>query len=242
MTNYQLTGQGKLIFLLHGWGDSSKGLADLSQALAKNYRVLSVDLPGFGGTQNPKEVWGLDNYSEFIASCFTKLDLKQPYAVIGHSNGGAVAVRALGLKKLQPKRLVLLAASGIRTKQKSRRLILNIIAKTGNIATIWMPERYRKALRQSLYATAGSDMLVAPELEETFKKTVRQDVQNDAANLDLPTLIINGTEDKAVPVQDGQQYKRLIKDSKLEIIDGAGHFVHQDEAQKVEGLIQEFLK
>lgn len=242
MTNYQLTGKGKLVLVLHGWGDSANGLANLTRSLAEQYQVLSIDLPGFGGTQAPKDVWNLDDYAGFVNKFLTKVDLKQPYAVIGHSNGGALAIRAISLNQLKPSKLVLMAASGIRTKQKSRRIALNIIAKTGNIATLWMPERYRQGLRKSLYTTAGSDMLIAPHLEETFKKTVRQDVQGDASGINLPTLLIYGSDDTAVPVEDGKQYSRLIKGSKLEIIDGSGHFVHLDAAQKVQDLIEEFLK
>lgn len=242
MTNYQLTGKGKLVLVLHGWGDSANGLANLTRSLSERYQVLSIDLPGFGGTQAPEDVWNLDDYAGFVKSFLAKVDLKQPYAVIGHSNGGALAIRAISLNQLKPSKLVLMAASGIRTKQKSRRIALNIIAKTGNIATLWMPERYRQGLRKSLYTTAGSDMLIAPHLEETFQKTVRQDVQGDASGINLPTLLIYGSDDTAVPVEDGKQYSRLIKDSKLEIIGGSGHFVHLDAAQKVQDLIEEFLK
>lgn len=242
LTQYQLQGTGKLVLLLHGWGDSAKGLKDLSDRLAKKYQVLSVDLPGFGATQPPKAVWDLDNYAQFTDSLLGKLDLGQPYAVVGHSNGGALAIRSIGQAKISPDKLVLLAASGIRPNRTFRRLILQIIAKTGNIATLWMPERYRQALRKSLYGVAGSDALVAPHLEKTFKKTVRQDVQADAAKLNLPTLLIYGSEDKATPPEFGQRYQQLIKGSRLEILDGAGHFVQHDQPGKVAALIEDFLK
>lgn len=242
MTNYQLAGKGRLVLLLHGWGDSAGGLQALAKELAAEYKVLNLDLPGFGASQAPKDVWNLDNYSDFLDQFLSKIDCGQPYAVIGHSNGGALAIRAISLDKLHPKKLILLAASGIRTGHAPRRTVLKIIAKTGNLATIWMPERYRQGLRKSLYNTAGSDMLVAPHLEETFKKTVRQDVKADAARLNLPTLLIYGSDDKAVPVEHGQQYADLIKGSRLEIIKGAGHFLHVDAADKINGLIKEFIK
>ena len=241
LINYQLSGKGKLVLLLHGWGDSSKGVAILNGQLSKQYRVLSVDLPGFGASQAPKSVWDLDNYSTFLSNLLAKLELPQPYAVIGHSNGGALAIRATSLGSLKPEKLVLLAASGIRSGQQSKRLLLKVLAKTGNVATLWMPERYRKALRTSLYGAAGSDMLVAPQLEETFKKTVRQDVQADAAKLQVPTLLIYGEDDRAVPLADGKKYNELIKNSELKILD-AEHFVHLDQPDEVLQSIQEFLK
>ena len=239
---YDLSGKGKLVLLLHGWGDNARGLSTLRQSLAKKYQVLALDLPGFGSSQVPREVWDLDNYASFVQALLSKLDLKQPYAVIGHSNGGALAVRAVSLGLLKPRKLVLLAASGIRTGGGTKRFILKVIAKTGDAATIWLPERYRQALRRSLYGAAGSDMLVMPQLQETFKKTVRQDVQADAASITIPTLLIYAENDRAVPPGDGQKYHQLIKGSRLEIIAGAGHFVHHDQPARVETLIKDFLR
>jgi pimeloyl-ACP methyl ester carboxylesterase len=241
LTQYKLAGKGKLVLLLHGWGDTSQGLAGLQTGLAKQYRVLALDLPGFGQTQAPETAWNLDDYAHFIKHFLGKLELKQPYAVIGHSNGGALAIRSVGLQALKPEKLVLLAASGIRTGGGAKRFILKVIAKTGDIATIWLPERYRQSLRQSLYGAAGSDMLVVPQLQETFKQTVRQDVRADAAAITVPTLLIYGADDRAVPPADGQTYQQLIKNSRLEIIEHAGHFVHTDQPAEVESLVEEFL-
>lgn len=241
LTSYELSGKGKLVLLLHGWADSSKGLAGLGKQL-DGYKVLAVDLPGFGGTQAPDSAWDLDDYSRFTAALLGKLKLGQPYAVIGHSNGGALAIRAAGMGILKPERLILLAASGIRTGGKARRLILMILAKTGSLATLWMPDRYRRALRRGLYGAAGSDMLVRPELRETFKKTVRQDVQADAAGLDVPTLLVYAGGDDQVPVSDGRRYQHLIKGSRLEVVGDAGHFVHLDRSDEVARLVKGFLK
>ena len=242
LTSYTLSGKGRLVLLLHGWGDSAQGLAGLQKDLASDYQVLAVDLPGFGGTQAPSSAWDLDNYSRFVSSVLDKLELEQPYAVIGHSNGGALAIRAISLGALQPRKLILLAAAGVRTNSRGKRFFLKVVAKTGNAATFWMPERYRQALRKRLYGAAGSDILVAPHIEDTFKKTVRQDVQGDAAAIKVPTLLIYASGDDQIPVADGRQYERLIKGSRLEIIEGAGHFVHKDQPEKVTELIKGFLK
>ncbi|HSX46349.1 MAG TPA: alpha/beta hydrolase [Candidatus Saccharimonadia bacterium] len=241
MANYSSAGRGKLVLLLHGWGDSGKGLASLQKALSEKFQVLAVDLPGFGATQAPKASWDLDDYSNWLADLLEKLGLKQPYAVVGHSNGGALAIRSISLGKLAPEKLVLLAASGVRTNSRAKRFFLKIVAKTGNIATFWMPERKRQALRKNLYGVAGSDMLVAPHLQETFKRTVRQDVQGDAAGIKLPTLLLYAGKDPAIPVADGKQYHSLISGSKLEILPDAGHFVHLDQSEKVANLIKGFL-
>jgi pimeloyl-ACP methyl ester carboxylesterase len=241
LTNCDLSGKGSLTLLLHGWGDNLKGLRLLHSELAKDHQVLSIDLPGFGNTDAPKTVWSLDNYAYFVANVIKKLELSEPEIVIGHSNGGALAIRAISLNILDPKKLVLIAASGVRNDKTARRVALQVLAKTGNAATIWMPERYRDALRKSLYGAAGSDLLVMPQLEETFKKTVRQDVQKDAKLITIPTLLIYAKKDEAVPIAYGRRFHELIKGSTLKEVDDSGHFIHLDQSEKVLELIEGFI-
>lgn len=241
LTHYETTGEGQIVLLLHGWGDSLKGLAGLQKALAPNFKVVSLDLPGFGSTQPPKKVWGLDEYGAFVDDFLTKIDV-QPYAVIGHSNGGALAIRSVARTIVTPQKLILLAASGIRNRNSGKRTALKVIAKTGNVATFWLPKNTRQRLRKKLYGAAGSDLLVMEHLEETFKKTVRQDVQADAAAISIPTLLIFADQDKAVPIADAHTYQRLIKGSQLEVVQGAGHFLHLEQPQLVADLMIEFLK
>lgn len=242
LTHYELQGEGKLILLLHGWGDNIKGLTGLRTALATDYQVLSIDLPGFGATQVPPATWDLQNYAKFVSQALKKLALHQPYAIIGHSNGGALAVLAVGRQALQPEKLILLAASGIRNKSNGRLFLLHAIAKIGNAATFWLPNKSRQGLRAALYNSAKSDMLVVPELEETFKKTVRQDVQADAAKIRIPTLLLFAKNDDAVPIADAYTYQGLIPDSQLTVVESAGHFLHIDQPATVETAIKEFLK
>jgi pimeloyl-ACP methyl ester carboxylesterase len=242
LIHYELRGDGKLVILLHGWGDSSQGLESLIRTLSKQYMVLAIDLPGFGGSQAPKSVWDLDNYADFLAQTLLKLDLKNPFAIIGHSNGGAIAMHAMAQSKIMSQKLILLGTAGIRNKNTSHKLLYASIAKIGKAGTVWLPKRQKHILRKKLYGAAGSDMLLMPALEETFKKIVNQDIQIDAAKLTVPTLLIFAQNDNAVPIEDGKKLHQLIEGSKLEILQDSGHFVHLDQPEKVQRLIGEFLK
>lgn len=241
LTHYEIQGDGQTILLLHGWGDNLKGLAVIQKNLSQNFRVISLDLPGFGTTQAPQEVWNLDDFGAFVRDFLVKIEAV-PYAIIGHSNGGAIAIRGIALGQMKPEKLVLLAAAGIRSTQSGKRMLLKVVAKTGKVATAWLPKNSQTKLRKKLYGAAGSDLLVVESLQDTFKKTVRQDVQADAAKLDIPSLLIFADQDKAVPLVDGQTYQKLITNSQLEVIKGAGHFLHLDEPEQVTQLIKEFLK
>ncbi|MEO8862934.1 MAG: alpha/beta hydrolase, partial [Candidatus Saccharimonadales bacterium] len=197
--------------------------------------------PGFGQTQIPPEAWNLDNYAKFVKSFLSKIEVK-PYAIVGHSNGGAVIVRGVALGELLPSRLVLLAASGVRNSHKTRRFFVKIIAKIGKVLTIWLPITVRQSLQRRLYGTVGSDMLVAGHMRETFKLTVSQDVLADAKTIKNPTLLIYGTDDKATPIDGvGESLHQAIKGSQLEVVKGADHFVHNFDPKGVSSLIKEFL-
>ena len=241
LTNYSHYGKGEQqVLLIHGWGDSLKTFSELEKNLQKKYQVTSVDLPGFGSTQMPDSVWGLANYAKFVQHFCDKIKLS-PQVVIAHSNGAAVAIKALANQNLTPKKVVLIGASGIRNKHKLRKLGLKVIAKTGKAATFWLPRYHKKKLQQKLYGAAGSDMLKVPHMQETFKKTVREDVQKDAVTINVPTLLIYGENDRATPPEYGELYHRLIQHSTLKLVKGAEHFVHQDQTEQVAKLIEEFI-
>lgn len=240
MTSYVRIGVGKQVLLLHGWADKSDSWKKFATELGTQYEVIVPDLPGFGGTQAPTSAWGLNEYVEFVQSFVKKLGLHTE-VIIGHSNGGAIAMRGLANGELTADKLVLLASAGVRNQQTGRKQTFKLVAKTGKVLAKPLPARMQRRLRSKLYQSAGSDMLVAPHMQETFKKVVTDDVQQDAAALTTPTLLIYGEQDTATPVRYGQLLHERISGSTLEILPGVGHFLHLDEPAKVVHLVQEFL-
>ncbi|HJQ08062.1 MAG TPA: alpha/beta hydrolase [Candidatus Saccharimonadales bacterium] len=240
LTRYHVSGKGKTILLLHGWGDSAAGMQGLQDALIGGCRVIVLDLPGFGGTQAPLHPWALDDYAQFVAHFLQKIEVRHVHLLLGHSNGGAIAVRGLAKGWLQADKLVLLATAGIRGVYKGRVKALRYVTKVGKALTTPLPKSVKSRLRKTVYNTVGSDMLVAEHLQETFKRVVTDDVRADAAALSLPTLLIYGEQDDATPVWYGEAFHELIGGSTLEILPGAGHFVHIDRAKDVERAVREF--
>ena len=240
LTQYERMGKGKAVLVLHGWGDSSAGWQTFSKALADSFEVILVDLPGFGGTQSPNGTWGLGDYATFVGTFLKKIRV-QPYAIIGHSNGGSISIRGLAKKAFSTDKLVLLDSAGIRTEYVGRKKAIRLVTKTGKLLTKPLPSSVRKKIRKRVYDTVGSDMLVVERLQETFKLVVTDDVQQDAATLKLPTLLIYGEDDLSTPVQYGRMFHHLIAGSKLEVVPGAGHFAHLDKPEEVMKQIKEFL-
>ena len=120
------------VLFLHGWGDSATTFTGLQNQL--NVSTIAVDLPGFGGTNAPKEVWGLNEYVNFVGAFLAKTK-ENPQVIIGHSNGGAIAIRGLANGSLTSQSLILLASAGIRDPYKGEMKVLRLAAKGAKLLT-----------------------------------------------------------------------------------------------------------
>jgi pimeloyl-ACP methyl ester carboxylesterase len=241
LTRYDRSGKGESIVLLHGWADQASGLAELGRKLAKYYDVIMPDLPGFGGTEMPTEAWGLNDYVTFIGHFLQKLVISSVFAYFGHSNGGAIAIRGLSNGELNADKLILLSSAGIRNINSSRSAVIKTVTKTGKLLARPLPKLLQLKIRQKLYRTVGSDMLVAEHMSETFKKIITDDIQPDAKQLKLPTLLLYGKDDQITPPNYGRILHQLINNSSLRLIPSAGHFVHHDQQSVVLKIIEDFL-
>lgn len=243
LTNYQITGSGsRTILLLHGWADTSKTFDSLIRQLDKQLgdtTFITVDLPGFGGTQPPQKPWGLIEYATFIQTFLKKIN-RQPSVIIGHSNGGAIALHALANNELTADHLVLLASAGVRQDSTKKR-VLRTAAKPAKIALALTPKTTQKRIKSKLYNAIGSDYLIAEHMQETFKKVVAHDVRQEARNIGTPTLLIYGQTDTATPPSYGELLASIIPNAELIVLPESGHFIHQERVYEVTDAIEDFI-
>lgn len=242
LTNYEISGKGKIILFLHGWGDNLETFRQLVQKLSNNYRVVSLDLPGFGKTETPNDSYDLEKFSMFVKNFLVKTSNDQIYAIIGHSNGGAIAIKGTSNNIIECSKLVLLASSGIRNQNNNTKKLTRIIFKIAKQFTKILPIHLQDKLKRKAYKTVGSEMFVAENMQETFKSVVSEDLVEQADKISADTMLIYGSKDEATPVEYGKLLNSKIKYSKLNIISGAGHFVHHDEPEEVENIIKTFLE
>lgn len=240
-TEYKIRGKGPNVVLIHGWGDNLKTFKSLESALANKYTVISLDLPGFGQTDTPKEAYTLKKYALFISEFLDKIDIKHIFAFVGHSNGGAIALRGLSSGVLVSDKLILLASSGVRSIYKTKKKIIRMAVKTAKIPTLLLPSSTRNKIRKRVYKKIGSDMFVAENMQETFKNVITEDIVHESAMIQQPTLLIYGSADKSTPPEFGQKFHKLIEDSELRIIEGADHFLHHTHQKEVDNLVLEYL-
>lgn len=243
MTKYSKSGEGPLVVVLHGWGASSENLSLLSAVLAPNHTVISIDLPGFGGTSRPPEPWGVGEYAQFVRSVLQKLGYNKPSAMIGHSFGGRICIKAVGEGMLSPDKLVLIGSAGVKHSGSLRNQVYKLIAKTGKLV-LSLPglSRLSASARRKLYEhTSSSDYLTAGEMRPIFSRVIAEDLRPMARKIPTVTLLIWGEYDDQAPLADARILHECILGSKLEVVRGAGHFVHTDNPELVNRLVKEFL-
>jgi pimeloyl-ACP methyl ester carboxylesterase len=240
-TEYQDEGAGKVILFLHGWQDNLHTFDYLAEFLSPTSRVVRFDLPGFGNSEAPKETWNLDDYIQFVKNFIQKLNLPV-HLLVGHSFGGRIIMKGVAIKNFQPNKIVLIGSAGIAKSRTLRNSILKILAKIGGLMTYVPPLIFwREEIRKKIYRFVGSDYLNTGALKETFLKIIAENLSASAKKITVPTLLIWGANDTETPLSDGEQLSRLIINSELKVIGGAGHFVHREKSQEVAKLIQEFL-
>jgi len=236
-TEYRDEGEGPVVLMLHGWWRDMSDFGGITEKLKQKYRIIRVDLPGFGGTEIPKgKVWNLDDYTSFVKSFIEKINIK-PFVLVGHSFGGRIILK----DQFEAEKIVLISAAGVKAK-KWRKSLFMALAKIGDLVSYVPPLLFvRQKLKNKFYKTIGSDYLESGHMKEVFKAVVEEDLSLLASKIAIPTLLIWGKKDMVTPLEDGEKLSKLIKNSKFEIIPLTGHFSFIDKPDEVVGLIDGFV-
>ncbi len=243
-TRYRTVGQSRQkILILHGWGATSYSWRNVSYALAeKGFEAISLDLPGFGETPPPQEAWGTDEYVDFIESFAKKIKLEK-FHLLGHSFGGALALKFAVKKSFFVNKLVLCGAAAIRKERlNSRQKLSQFLAK--HAPKIISKNPIYPLFEKITYRIAGAhDYYQAnPMMKEIFKKIIIEDMSDLAKEVKKPCLIVWGENDQVVPLADAFELNSLIKKSELKIIKGAGHNPHRTHCQELSQILIDFLR
>lgn len=229
------------MLFLHGWQDDLRTFDVLASLLSADHRIVRLDLPGFGGSETPRSAWHLDDYTMFVRDFVDKLGMKVD-VLIGHSLGGRIVIKGISGGVLDADKIVLIASAGVARRNILRSALFLILAKMGRLLTAMPPlTRVRGSLQRGLYKYLGSDYLAAGPLKETFRNIIKEDLSVSTRAISRPTLLIWGSEDTETPLRDGRRMATFIPGAALEVIPGAGHFIHREEPRKVSELIRKFV-
>jgi len=238
---YKDEGSGKTLLFLHGWKSNLDSFDKIVSLLLPHYRVIRLDLPGFGKTDIPKETWDLDKYISFVVDFIQKLNIKVD-VIIGHSFGGRIIIKGESKKVFKVEKIVLIGSAGIAKRKTFRNYFFKVLTKTGKFITAVPPlSLIRESLRKKIYSFTGNDYINAGPLKDTFLKIINEDLTHYATKITTPSILIWGINDTETPVTDGRKLSTLIKNSSFHIVENSGHFVHVQKTEEIIELIKKFI-
>ena len=229
---YEQYGEGEDVILLHGWGQNIAMMEPLGNNLFKHYRVTILDLPGFGESDEPKEALTIYDYADVVKRLADKLEIKKP-VLIGHSFGGRVAI--VYASKYETEKVVLLGAPCVREKEKES-LKVKVLKKLKKVPILSNFEEFaKKHIGSEDYKNAS------PIMREILVNTVNEDLTGCALKINVPTLLIWGTNDTEAPLADAKKLERLLKDGGLVTYEGGSHYTYIEFLGPVSNVIKTFL-
>ncbi|MEI8103976.1 MAG: alpha/beta hydrolase [Candidatus Moraniibacteriota bacterium] len=228
--------EASVTVFLHGWGANSESFREVLSYCAD---AIAIDLPGFGGSEQPKTAWSLNEYALFLKHFLEKLGI-QKIILIGHSFGGSIAVR-YAARYERAERLILIGSAGIRHKNTVRKAVLLGFAKSlGWLLKLPVVGIFRQRIRKQLYAWIGSeDYLESGAMQTIYQQIISEDVRDDVQKIKIPVVLIWGNSDKSTPIDDAYVFQKLFPQSRLEIVAQAGHYVFLDAPESFKDV---FLK
>ena len=231
--NYIEYGSGKnTIVLLHGWGQNIEMMKPLGDRLEGN-KIIIIDLPGYGLSQEPDYVWTIYDYVECIKELLDSINVKKPI-LMGHSFGGKISLAYAS--KYDVEKLVLFG-SPYHPEKKKLSLKTKILKTAKKIPGLNKLEGFAKKHIGSTDYKNASEMM-----RKILVSTVNLDITEDVKKIKCPTLIIWGTLDEAVPVSDAYELEKLIPDSGVVIYEGCTHYAYLERINEVANVLKVFIK
>ena len=223
---------GKAIVLLHGWGQNIEMMNMLGKPFEKDFRIIVIDFPGFGNSDEPKEVMGVGEYTSVVEKMLIKLNIDSPI-LIGHSFGGRVAVKFASRNKTD--RVILLSpALRGHDKKSLKSKFLKFLKKVPILKEL---EDWAKNHIGSREYKAAS-----PMMKKVLVKVVTEDLSQDAKKIKAPVILIYGDNDAEVPQEDTLLYEKLIPDCGLILYEGCTHYAYLERINQTINIINNFIR
>ena len=255
--HYQDTGPSKNpipILFLHGFGASLQTWDTWSQSLSNEYRVISVDLPGFGLTgEDPSGIY-TDERSVEVLEAFLKTLQISKVVLVGNSMGGKFAWQFTARYPNQVAKLVLIspdgyASPGIEYGKKTEipaiaQLYRYFFSKTFLAMNLEPAYANPKTLNDDL-VNRYYDLMLAPGVRGAILARMQQTVLKDPVpsltNIQVPTLLIWGEKDAFIPISNSNDYLKVMPNVKRVSLPNIGHLPQEEQPTIGLAALKEFL-
>ncbi len=247
-----------VLVLVHGSNASLLTWVPWVNRLDKNFRVVTLDLPGHGLTGAvPNEDYSQEAMVTFTKEVADKLHLAK-FAIGGNSMGGGVAARFAEEYPDRVTHLILVDAAGMPTKQGDKIPLAFRIARMPVVNNVMLYITPRSIVTEGLndaiiHKEIITDRMIDiywdfARMEGTRKATLKRfsipwnhDVERDIARIKAPTLILWGAQDHLIPVEAAHKFASAIAGSRLIVYPATGHIPHEEVPDESAAAVRTFL-
>lgn len=240
-------GGAHTVFLIHGWPLSHKMYEyQIERLIACGYRVVTLDLRGFGNSDAPGCDYSFDRMAKDVYEIISALCLKD-ITLVGFSMGGAIALRYMNLYRgYEVRQLILLAAAAPSwtqrpgypygfTRQYVDELIERVCTDRPKVAYEFSHDQLFASPQSKAAKDWFGDIALSASGIGTLKAAISlrdEDGRRDLAAVRVPTVIIHGAKDIVVSNDLVRIQHRGIRGSKLYTLENSGHGIIYDELDK----------
>jgi len=237
-------GRGEPLLFLHGNRDNHSHFTELQSILAAQWSTVAIDLRGHGFSSKIDCPLSVDLFAEDLAA-FIAYHGWEKVTLIGHSLG---AVTSMVYALNHPERVARLVLMGVaayyempwqRPPEVTEETYQEVLKETNRrAAPFFFPEEYPEVRRR---VEASWSSIVFP-VHRNLIKLIRPDLRSRVGQLNMPTLVLTGEQDKSKPAGSTQWLSEHIPGAKLAVIPRTGHFMFMERPTEVSGHIQQFLE
>ena len=238
-------GQGDPVLVLHGAG-GQRGWRRWMAAVAEGYTVYAPSHPGFGLSGSADWMETIGDLARFYLWFMDEVGLSRAH-LLGHSIGGWTAAELAVMCPGAVDRLVLVAPTGLKPAQGE---ILDVFYyPPEELLRLTVHDPARVPEWAELYGappTPAQLDIATRNREMTARLTWKPYMFNPRLphflpRVKRPALVVWGRQDRIVPLACGEQYRRLLPDARLAVLDECGHLPPIEKPDEFAHLVREFL-
>lgn len=248
---FQSKGKGKVLVLLHGFTESGKIWKIFNKELAKEFNVITIDLPGHGKTGVFSNTHTMEFMADTVDAVLSGLHVNK-CVMIGHSMGGYVTLAYVNKyrKKIQGYGLFhsQAAADSEEAKVNRQRTIEAVEANRTEFIMNFIPDLFApdnvKQFQQEIKALQEQALIPAAEGITAALRgmMVREDNQSLLAEVDKPLLVIAGKQDTRIPVDMVLQQVAPAKHAEILVLGNTGHMGFIEAREETLGFMRDFSR
>jgi len=241
-----------VILFLHGFPFDKSIWRDQLSFLQKDFRIIAIDMRGHGESELGSEEFSIDLFAYDLIEFMNSLALDE-IVLCGHSMGGYVALNAIHRFPKRFKALILCGTSCIADSPEVKQKRLNTIQLIQNegqekYAVDILPKLFSKS---SMINLPGETILIKDLILKTSLDSIvrtlkalakREESCSNLSLINVPVLIIVGSDDSLTPPALSEQLLKGIQGAKLKIFQDAGHLTNLEKSIEFNHEVYDFLK